>query len=123
MCSSVRVLRPSQQPSNQLTASCCCGPEVSCGLKSTCSTKRGNLLVERLASDGRTDLSFSEVLDRTDLSLDGLVCSLDAVVGVAVTDWPLFVHDFSWDVRVGFVFDVDDARFLVALWYHLLMTR
>ena len=26
-----------------------------------------------------------------------------------------FVHDFGWDVRASFVFDVDDARFLIAL--------
>ena len=57
------------------------------------------------------------------MSLDGLVCSLNAAVGVAVFDWAFSAHDFSWDVRVSFVFDVDDARFLVALQYHFLMTR
>ena len=70
----------------------------------------------------RTDLSFSVVLDRTDLSLDGLVCSLNAAVGITVSDWAFFVHDFCWNVRGSFVFDVDDARFMVALQYHFLMT-
>ena len=32
------------------------------------------------------------------------------------------VRDFGWDVRAGFVFDVDDARFLLALQYHFLMS-
>ena len=27
----------------------------------------------------------------------------------------LFVHDFCWDVRYSFVFDIDDARVLIAL--------
>ena len=40
----------------------------------------------------------------------------------AVSNWAFFEHDFGWDVRAGFVFDVDDARFLVALQYHYLMT-
>ena len=53
-------------------------------------------------------------------SLDGLVRSLNATVGVAVSNWAFFVHDFGWDVRAGFVFDVDDARFLVALQYNTL---
>ena len=44
------------------------------------------------------------------------VCrSMQSAVGVGVTDWALFVDDCSFDVRAGFVFDVDDARFLVAL--------
>ena len=43
-------------------------------------------------------------------------------VGVTVSNWALFVHDFGWDVRACFAFDVDDARFLVALQYHFLMT-
>ena len=29
---------------------------------------------------------------------------------------------FCWDVRAGFEFDVDDARFLIALQYHCLTT-
>ena len=37
MCSPVRVLNPSQHPSNQFTASFCCGPEVFCFLKKICS--------------------------------------------------------------------------------------
>ena len=48
---------------------------------------------------------------------------LNGAVGVAVSDWTFFVHDFGWDVRAGFVFGVDDARFLIALQYHFLMTR
>ena len=55
-------------------------------------------------------------------ALDGLVCSLNAAAGVAVSDCASFVHDFGWNVRAGFVFDVDDTRFLVALQYHFLMT-
>ena len=51
-----------------------------------------------------------------------LVRSLNAAVCVAVSDWAFFVHDFGWDVRASFVFDVDDSRFLVALQYHFLMT-
>ena len=62
------------------------------------------------------------VLDGTDLSLDGLVCSLNASVGVTVSNWPFFEHDFGCDVRAGFVFDVDDTRFLVAVQNHFLMT-
>ena len=50
--------------------------------------------------------------------MDGLAGSLDAAVGVAVSNCALSEHDFSWDVRATFVFDVDDARFLVALQYH-----
>ena len=74
----------------------------------------------RFASTG--SLSIRAVLDRTDLSLDGLDGSLNAAVGVAVSDWAFFVHDFSWDMRSSFVFDVDDARFLVAVQNHFLMT-
>ena len=37
MCSPVLVLKTSQQPSSQLTASFYCGPEVLCGLKRICS--------------------------------------------------------------------------------------
>ena len=59
--------------------------------------------------------SVSVVLDCTDLSLDGLVGSFDAAVGVVDPSWALFAHDFGSDVRAGFVFDVDDARFLIAL--------
>ena len=70
----------------------------------------------------RTDLSSSEDLDCTDLSLDGLVCSLSAAVCVAVSDWTFFAHDFGGDVRASFVFNVDDARSLVNLQYHFLMT-
>ena len=33
-----------------------------------------------------------------------------------------FVHDFGRDVRAAFLFDVDDARVLIALQYHFLMT-
>ena len=66
----------------------------------------------------RTNLSFGVVLDCTNLSLDGLVRSLNATVGVAVSGWTFFVHGFGRDVGAGFVFDVDDARFLVALQYH-----
>ena len=73
-------------------------------------------------SNRRTNLSFSVVLDCTNLSLDGLVRSLNATACVAVSDWTFFVHDFGWDVRVVFLFDVDDARFLVALQCHFLMT-
>ena len=51
-----------------------------------------------------------------------MVRSLKATVGVAVSDWTIFLHDFGWDVRAGFVFDVDDARFLIALLYHFVMT-
>ena len=58
---------------------------------------------------------FCEVLDCTTLSLDCLVSSLDAAVGVAVSDGAFFVDDFDWDVRAGLVFGVDDAWFLVAL--------
>ena len=61
-------------------------------------------------------------IDCTDLSSDGLIRSLNATVGVAVSVWTFFVHDFGWDVRARFVFDVDDARFLIALQYHFLMT-
>ena len=48
--------------------------------------------------------------------------SLNATVGVAVSDWTFFVHDFGWDVRANFVFDVDDAGFLLALQHHFPMT-
>ena len=61
------------------------------------------------------------VIDCTNLSLDGLVRSLNATVGVAVSSWTFFVHDSGWDVRAGFVFDVDNARLLIALQYHFLM--
>ena len=37
MCSPVLVLKPSQQPSIQFTASFCCGPVVLCGLDNICS--------------------------------------------------------------------------------------
>ena len=47
----VRVLNPSQQPSNHFTASFCCGPEVLCGLIEYLLAERGDLLVERFASD------------------------------------------------------------------------
>ena len=50
-----------------------------------------------------------------------MVRSLNATVGVAVSDWTFFLHDFGWDVPAGFVFDVDDDRFLIALKYHFLM--
>ena len=111
MCSPVRVLKPSHQPSNQFTASCCSGPAVLCGLKKDSLSKRCNLLFEHLAlnalmschadmkrrqgpcctphkpfqdsaveADRRTNLSFCEVLDCTNLSLNGLVRSLDAAV-------------------------------------------
>ena len=43
---------------------------------------------------------FDELLDCT----DGLVGSLKPAVGVAVSDWALFVDDFGWDVRAVFVF-------------------
>ena len=39
--------------------------------------------------------------------MDGLICSLDAARGVAVSNWAFFVHDSRWDVFPGFVFDVD----------------
>ena len=156
MFSPVLVLKPSQQPSSQFTASSCCGPAVLCVLKRICSPNATNLLIERFASDAlvsrhtvaanmerrqcpccmsykpfqdravqtnrRTDLSFSVVLDCTDLFLDGLVCSLNAAVDVTVSGWAFFVHDFGWNVRARFVFGVDDARFMVALQYHFLMT-
>ena len=51
-----------------------------------------------------------------------LVRSLNATVGVPVSDWTFFVNAFGWDVRVRFVFDVNDARFLVALQRQFLMT-
>ena len=54
--------------------------------------------------------------------MDGLVCSLNAAFGVDVYNWALIVHDCGWDVRAGIVFDVDDARFLIALKYHVQMT-
>ena len=75
-----------------------------------------------VGTNRRTNLSFNGVLDCTNQSLDGLVRSLSPTVGVAVVDWTFFLHDFGWDVRAGFMFDVDDARFLVALQYHFLMT-
>ena len=37
VCSLVRLLNLSQQPPNHFTASFCCGPEVLCGLRRTCS--------------------------------------------------------------------------------------
>ena len=37
MCSPILVLKPSQQPSSQFTASFCCGPVVLCGLNRICS--------------------------------------------------------------------------------------
>ena len=70
----------------------------------------------------RTDLSFSAVLDFTDLSLDGEVCSLNAAVGISVSNWAFIVHDFVWDVRAGFVVDVVYTRLLVAQQCHFLMT-
>ena len=39
-----------------------------------------------------------------------------------VSDWIFFVQAFGWDVRTSFVSHVDDARFLIALQYHFLMT-
>ena len=62
------------------------------------------------------------MLHSSDLPLDGLAGSLDAAVGIAVSNCALSVHDFGWDVRATFVFDVDDARFLVALQCHFLVT-
>ena len=47
-----------------------------------------------------TNLSFCDVLDCAKLSLDGFDCSLDAAVGVAVSDWALFVHVFDSSVFV-----------------------
>ena len=38
-----------------------------------------------------------------------------------VSDGTFFVDDVGWDVRAGFVFDVDDAWFLVASQCHFLM--
>ena len=106
-------------------------------------TKRCDLLLERLASDALVESfrhcrrgmsskstlrdgqatsmlscqdqsSFGVVLDRTDLSLDGLNGSLNAAIGVAVSDWT-FLHDLCWNMGTSFVFDVNDARFLIAL--------
>ena len=56
-----------------------------------------------------TDLSFREVLDCTSLSLDLLVGSLNASIGVAVSDMTFFVDDVGLDVPAGFVFGVGDA--------------
>ena len=67
-------------------------------------TELCDLLIEWFASDllmsgltvsanvecrsmGRTNLSFSVVLDCANLLLEGLVPSLNATVGVAVSDW------------------------------------
>ena len=65
-------------------------------------------------ADHRTNLSCCEVLDCANLSLSSLDRSLHAAVGVAVSNWALFVHDLGRDVHLNFVFDVDVARFLVA---------
>ena len=56
------------------------------------------------------------------LTLDGLVGSLHASVGVAVADWALFVDNFGWVVCACFVFDVDDAGTLIVLQDHFLTT-
>ena len=69
----------------------------------------------RLSCHRRTGLSFCEVLDCANLSLDGLVCSLDASVEVAVSDKTFFADNFGWDVRAGNVLDVNDAWFSFAL--------
>ena len=50
-------------------------------------------------ADPRADLSFCEVLDCSGVPVDGLVCSLDASLAVAVSDWTFFANDFGWDVR------------------------
>ena len=50
-----------------------------------------------------------------ELSLNVLNFSLNAAVVVAFSVWTLFVHDFGWDVCARFVFNVNDARLLVAL--------
>ena len=63
--------------------------------------------------------SVKSFLDCPNLPLDGLNCWLNAAVGVAVSHWTLFVHDFGWDVGASFVFDVNDTRLSVALWCHL----
>ena len=54
--------------------------------------------------------------------MNGLNCSLNAAVVDAVSVWTLFVHDCGWDVCARFVFHVNDARLLIALQYHILMT-
>ena len=71
---------------------------------------------------------FKTELSRLRIELSWLIVapvsrSMQSAVGVGVTDWALFVDDCSFDVRAGFVFDVDGARFLVALQYHFLMAR
>ena len=71
----------------------------------------------------RTDLSFCEILDCTNLSLDCSIGSIDARLGVAVSDKTFFVNDSGQNVCASFVFDVRGAWLLVALWYHFLMTR
>ena len=101
-------------PSNALV---CCLPvtaNVECRQSPCCMTYKP-LQDSAVETNRRTDLSFGVILDRTNLSLHGSDGSLNAAVGVAVSDWAFFVHDFCWDVRSSFVFDVNDARFLIAL--------
>ena len=102
MCSPVRVLKPSQQPSNRFTTRFCSGPAVLCGLELDLLSERCNLLIEHLASDAlmschavTADMKASlsshlsvvrEFFDCANLSLDGLDCSLDAAVGAALSD-------------------------------------
>ena len=82
-------------------------------VQAACRTSHFKIVV----AHRRTDLSFCEVLDCASLSWDCLLGSLDASVGVAVSDGAFFVDDFGCDARACFVFDVDDAWLLVA-WQH-----
>ena len=57
------------------------------------------------------------------LSSHGCVVQCSLPLELVSSTGALFVDDCSFNVRAGFVFGVDDARFLVALQYHFLMAR
>ena len=95
-----------------------------------------NLLIERFPSDTLVSChTVTAIMERrqcpcrtsykpfqTELSRRSvaLICR-SAHASDTVSNWAFFAHDFGWDVRAGFVFDVDDARFLAALQHHFLM--
>ena len=69
-----------------------------------------------------TDLSFGAVLDCTDLSLDGLVSLSQCCRWRCCPRLGFSSYTISVGMCVPTVFDVNDAKFLVALHCHFLMT-
>ena len=68
-----------------------------------------------------TDLSFGAVLDCTDLSLDGLVSLSQCCRWRCCLRLGFSSYTISVGMCVPTVFDVNDAKFLVALHCHFLM--